>query len=140
MTAEQEFTPTPFPLALLICGSAITEAGTNKKTLVGIFDRVWAKQFPVNQTMTIYARLTDAQGRYEFRIDYVQVKTDKKLAEGKISEVDIADRLQTSDILMTPPPVLIPEPGQYEFRLWANDRYVGRVKFTAELAKEGSQS
>lgn len=133
---------TPFPLALILCDSAIVDETSKKKTLVGIFDRILVERFPAtHRPLTIYARLTDAEGRYDFRVDYVQVKTDKILAQGKLAGIDIPDRLTPFEILLTPPPIPIPEPGQYEFRVWANGRYVGRVAFTVEEAPTtGGQS
>lgn len=124
---------TPFPLALLLCDSVIVDEQSKKKTLVGVFDRVLAKQFPArHRPVTIYVRLTDAEGRYNFRIDYIQARTDKVLAQGKITGVDIPNRSRVHEIILRPLPVPIPEPGEYEFRLWANDRYVAQVKFVAE--------
>ena len=129
---------TPYPLAILLCDQIIVDERSKKKTLVGIFDLIYARQFPVgHRPLSIYVRLTDAEGQYEFRMDYVQVKTDKLLGRGEIPAVPITDRLKTHELIMEFPPIKIPEPGDYEFRLWANDRYVGRVKFAANLiAKE----
>jgi hypothetical protein len=36
----------PYVVAMLTCNLAITEAGSNKKTLVGIFDKVSVKGVP----------------------------------------------------------------------------------------------
>ena len=123
---------TPVPKALLLCDSVVVDERSKKTTLVGIFDRIFIRKFPGSHgPLTIYARLTDAEGRYELRIDYVQVKTDKLLAQAKLPALEIPDRLKEHEVIIEPPPVQIPEPGQYEFRLWANERYVGRVKFEA---------
>jgi len=44
--------------ALLLCDSAARDAETGKWTLVGVFDAVWAPQFPaVHQSMDVYFRL-----------------------------------------------------------------------------------
>lgn len=44
--------------ALLLCDSAIRDAQTGKWTLVGVFDAVWAAEFPaVHQSMDAYFRL-----------------------------------------------------------------------------------
>lgn len=132
----------PYPLAILICDQAINEENTNKKTLVGIFDRIYCPKFPwTYYPLTIYIRLIDAEGTYEFRVDYVQIKTDKVLAQGKFSGIKIDNRLSIIEVLLNPPPIAIPEAGQYEFRIWANNRYIGRVGFTAEKKrKEGVKS
>jgi len=129
---------TPYPLAILLCDTIIVDERSKKKTLVGIFDVIYAKEFPAkHRPLSVYVRLTDAEGEYQFRIDYVQVKTDKLLGRGNIPPISITDRLKTHELIMEFPPIDIPEPGEYEFRLWANDRYIGRAKFTAvEVEKE----
>ena len=130
---------TPYPLAILLCDQIIVDDRSKKKTLVGIFDLIYARQFPAkHHSLSVYVRLTDAEGQYKFRMDYVQIKTDKLLGRADIPAVTITDRLKAHELVMEFPPIEIPEPGDYEFRLWANDRYIGRVKFTAvEGAKGG---
>jgi hypothetical protein len=116
---------------MLLCDQVITEAGSNKKSLIGTFDGVlWPGQ-PVVLPVAIYAKITDAEGSYRFHIDYVYVPTDKRLARVTLDHpVEIPDRLRFSELaLHLPAPV--PEPGLYEFRLFANDAYVGRAVFSA---------
>jgi hypothetical protein len=44
--------------ALLLCDSAARDGQTGKWTLTGVFDAVWAEQFPaVHQSMDVYFRL-----------------------------------------------------------------------------------
>ena len=44
--------------ALLLCDAAARDPQTGKWTLAGVFDAVWAEQFPaVHQTMDVYFRL-----------------------------------------------------------------------------------
>lgn len=138
MTSDVSSPTTPMPLALLLCDTMITDANTRKTTIVGIFERILVNSFPASHQLSIYARLTDAQGQYEFRFDYAQVKTNTILAQGGFKNVNVPDRLIAFEILLTPPPIPIPEAGQYEFRLWANNRYVGRVGFTAVARSRGA--
>lgn len=123
---------TPYPLAILLCDQIIVDERSKKKTLVGVFDVIHVKNFPaLHPSLSIYARLTDAEGQYKFRMDYVQVKNDGLLFRVETPNIAIADRLRVQELVMQFPPIQIPEPGEYEFRLWANERYIGRVKFTA---------
>lgn len=129
---------TPYPLAILLCDQIIVDERSKKKTLVGIFDSIYAEQFPVmHRPLSVYVRLTDAEGQYEFRMDYVQIQTDNLLGQGTIPGVSITDRLKVHELVMEFPRIEIPEPGDYEFRLWAGERYIGRAKFTAVEVKKG---
>ena len=127
---------TPFALALLVCDSVVVDERSKKKTLVGIFDTVYVAQFPTQHyPVVLYARLTDAEGQYAFRLEYVRVETDELLMSTDIPPVNLPDRLKIHELVFEPPPIPLTAPGEYEFRLWANSRYIGRAKFLAASAK-----
>jgi len=124
----------PYLLAILVCDSGTIDRNSGKKTLVGIFDRVIAKEFPTSRWLSVYFKLSDAQGNYRFKVQYAQVKTDKILAEAETKDLQtIKSRLDTFDSLISfPMALLIPEVGQYEFRLYANNMFLGRIAINAE--------
>jgi hypothetical protein len=137
MNESVKGTTTPFALAILICDQVIVDEKSKKKTLVGVFDTINAVEFPANHPrVSIYARMTDAEGQYDFRIEHVQVKTDKLLFKGEILGVTVPDRLKMHELVLELQNVPLPESGEYEFRLWANDKYIGRVKFIAAEVKK----
>ena len=123
----------PYLLALLVCDSGTIDPNSGKKTLVGIFDRVWAEKFSTSRWLSVYFKLTDAQGKYQFKVQYAQVKTDNILAEAATRDaLTIKSRLDTFDSLISFPQALpIPEAGQYEFRLYANNMFLGRITINA---------
>lgn len=123
----------PYLLAILVCDSATVDRNSGKKTLVGIFDRVVVRRFPTSRWLSIYFRLTDAQGEYRFKVQYAQVNTGNILAEAETRQaLTIESRLDTFDSLISFPMALsIPEAGQYEFRLYANDMFLGRIAINA---------
>jgi len=123
----------PYLFALLVCDSGTIDPNSGKKTLVGIFDRVIAGQFPTSRWLSVYFRLSDAQGKYQFKVQYAQVKTGNILAEAETEDaLTIGSRLDTFDSLISFPRALpIPEAGQYEFRLYANNMFLGRIAINA---------
>lgn len=123
----------PYLLAILVCDSGTVDPNSGKKTLVGIFDRVIAGEFSTSRWLSVYFKLTDAQGNYRFKVQYAQVKTGNILAEAETKDVlTIKNRLDTFDSLISFPKALpIPEAGQYEFRLYANDMFLGRIAINA---------
>jgi Family of unknown function (DUF6941) len=125
--------PAPVVLAMLLCDMAITEQGTHKKTLVGIFQRVAARAFPAAQQMTLYVHLTDAQGAYIFRVDIVDIERNNILGTVTSNSIDVPNRLEPFDFVF-PMAMLIPTPGLYEFRLHANGAYLSSISFTAQGA------
>ena len=135
MTSEEQNLSrvVPYLLAILVCDSGTVDRNSGKKTLVGIFDRVIAKEFPTSRWLSVYFKLSDAQGNYRFKVQYAQVKTGNILAEAETRDsLTIKSCLDTFDSLISfPRALLIPEPGQYEFRLHANDMFLGRIAINA---------
>ncbi len=119
----------PYVLAVLLCDTIITEAGTSKKTLVGLFDRVMAPAYPVLHRFGVYVKLTDAQGPYQMRLEYVDISGDRVL-EWFEFPIEAADRLTPTELTLTIT-APIPTAGGYEFRLYANNSYLVRAPFEA---------
>ena len=127
----------PFLLAILVCDSGTVDRNSGKKTLVGVFNRVVGRTFPTSRWLSLYFRFTDAEGRYQFKVQYAQVKTGNILVQAETDVLSVENRLDTRDFLISyPAPVPIPEAGQYEFRLYANDMFLGRISIDAVLREK----
>lgn len=133
-------TPTPVPIALLLCDQVLSDSATEKKTIVGTFDRIWANRFPaIHRNATLFAKLIDCEGEYDIRVEYVQVAGEKVLgtADAKLSS---EDRQQYHDFHLQIQGIRIPEAGEYEFRLWMNNRYIHRIRFSAQAQPQSGGS
>jgi len=126
----------PFLVAILLCDQVIVEQGTGRKTLVGTLDRLSAASFPFDRDVTLFAKLTDAEGVYRVRVDFVHVSTDRLLGRVEVPDpVHVADRLGYLDIVLrlTAP---IDGAGLDEFRVLANDAYLGRATLRVDNAPD----
>ena len=55
----------PEALALIVCDQIIVEAGTGKKTLIGIFNQIQCSKFPaVHPNMVVFVSVTGGRGTY----------------------------------------------------------------------------
>ena len=82
MTVEDSGLPNPVPVAFLLCDQIPIDAATKKKTIVGVFDRIWARQFPAGHgPISLFIRVIDCEGEYSVRIEYVQVSNQSVLAK-----------------------------------------------------------
>lgn len=118
--------PLPFLVAMLVADLAIREEKTKKVSLVGIFEGISASAFPaVHHSLAIYAKVTDAEGSYDFRLQLIHLDKAQLIAETADLKAQATSRLATGEILVTMLGIEFPEPGLYEFRLLANGRYVG---------------
>src|SRR3990172_6809166 len=119
--------PIPAIRAILMCDTVIQEAGTGKKTLVGVFDRFVFPNVPAQiGGFTFFARITDLNGSYSFRIDVVDLREDKKLARIETNEFTHDDPLGSMDLVLPIPPIRFINFGKHEFQLYANNIYLGR--------------
>ena len=126
---------TPVPVAFLVCDQISVDRISGKKTIVGIFDRVWVAQFPTSQSPWLYLRVIDAEGKYAIKFEYVQVSNQTVLAEGQ-GEIISSNRHQYTDLVLNWPVMPIPEPGEYEFRAWMNNKFISNTRVTARPRSE----
>ena len=119
----------PSVLSILVCDQVIIDETTRKKTLVGIFDAIFGTDTPVVQPVGFYARLTDLEGEYKFRIRIVELGDEDEVFTGVVdtTAINCSDRLAIIEIALNLPHVPFPNFGRYEFQLFSNDVYVGRA-------------
>lgn len=114
----------PVLVAALVCDVAVADPSTGKKNLIGIFDRVTVGRFPTRRQISLYIKVTDAEGYYQIKIRYAQANSRQVLAEAE-GELAARDPLASSDLYIQFPPLPIPEQGRYEFQIWFNSMFLG---------------
>jgi hypothetical protein len=114
----------PVLVAALVCDVAVTDPSTGKKNLIGIFDKINVGRFPTKRPVSLYVKVTDAEGYYQTEIRYVQVSSGKVLAKAE-GELRSNDRLASIDQIINFPPLPISKEGRYEFQIWANSLFLG---------------
>lgn len=125
--------------AMLICDYVITEQGTKKKSLIGIFESIGAGKFPfVHPYLSVYVKLTEARGTYTFRLDLVSLKKDTVIGQGATpKEINITDPLKSHELVFNLRGLRFSEPGEYEFRMYANDSiFAQKTFYVRELPKK----
>ncbi|MEK6664965.1 MAG: hypothetical protein AABZ20_00865 [candidate division NC10 bacterium] len=121
--------PHPVCNAFLICDYAIREEGTGKVSLVGVFENINARSFPVTHgLLCVYAKLTDAEGNYEIRLELVRLEDLVIVGQGALT-MTIEDRMVAPEIIFQLGGLVFERPGRYEFRLSANARSVAIKSF-----------
>lgn len=120
----------PLLIATLVCDTGATDPATNKKTLIGIFNSISASTFPSVRPVSLYFKVTDAEGYYKFEIRYIKQSTNETLAYAR-GELVAEDPLKSTDILIEMPRLPIPGEGRYEFQIWANDTFLGSTSIDA---------
>ncbi|MBQ27523.1 MAG: hypothetical protein CMH81_05205 [Nitrospiraceae bacterium] len=126
--------------AIVVCDTIIEDRNTGKKSLVGIFTHLASKAFPCNYpSMSIYFCVTDAEGDYTFSLTLVHLDQNKQIAENTLPTITIKNRLQIVDYGITILHVQFQSPGRYDFRLFANNEFIGNKDFVVIQAKQPAQ-
>jgi hypothetical protein len=128
--------PSPIPtlLAFIVCDTVIQDAATQKRTLVGVFDRVHSPIIPfVLNSVGLYVKMVEGVGKYNFRIRLVNLKDESPVIEIKMDGQWI-DSDAPMELGVNFGGIPIPEFGTYEFQLFADDVFLGRALLqTAKL-------
>lgn len=65
----------PFCLALVLCDAVHRDPSTGKFTLLGLYENIFATQFPTSQWITLYFAVTDGLGPVRLAIRIVDAKS-----------------------------------------------------------------
>ena len=128
--------PHPAANAMLICDATFQDEASGKTSLIGVFETVSAFQFPARHgRLSVYAKLTDAQGEYRLRLELVRLEDLRVVGQGQFGAT-FADRMTPVELSFQVWDTFFEAPGRYEFRLYANDRWVGSKSLNVVRAPE----
>ena len=126
----------PSVKAILICDQVIHEMGTNKKSLIGIFEQIHAAKFPLRYPkISVYVNMTDAHGKYSLELRLLDPE-GKQLGSGKTPEVEIDSPLRTCEFALQIQNLRFQMEGKHEFQIFANDDLLATKSFGVRLAKK----
>ena len=126
----------PSVKAILICDRVIHEAGTNKKSLIGIFEDIHLPRIPHHYPqIAVYVNLTDAHGQYVLELRLLDTKEGKELGRGSTPEVEIDSPLRTCEFALQIQNLLFRHEGKYEFQILANGELLSTKSFNVKRLK-----
>jgi hypothetical protein len=121
----------PVVKSFLIADQVLQDRLSGKWSVIGIFDRILAPQFPVmHPTVSIYLKLGDALGKYRFRVEFRDAE-DRRLGAFDGGAFEVLER--TGDVEVGLPTHLLPieKPGRYQFQLFLNDEFAASAELRA---------
>lgn len=69
-------------VAMIICDQIITEQGSNKKSLIGCFNNIYAHNFPcVHPTFFVFIALTNGRGEFKTKLKMINETTNTTVFE-----------------------------------------------------------
>ena len=88
--------------------------------------------------MSIYLKFTDAEGNYQFQIEFAHAESGQTSSLIKSGVVSISDRTRSYDFFVPLTSVEFPYPGRYEFRITCNQAFLGMI--TLDVIESGGIS
>lgn len=119
--------PEPVCKAILLCQQTIVEEGTKLVSLIGVFDGFKVAEGGTTGAAEIFCRLTEAQGHYRISVEIHELSNGTAIGGTNGIEIDISDRLATSNVIIPVPPLPLP-PGEYDIVIFANGVEIDRQK------------
>lgn len=111
----------PSPIALVVCDDIYHGDGTGKAALVGLFNTVSARSFPVKHgRLCVYVSVTDVRPNSVFEIDIVHGETSKPVVAMKGPPPPNTQPTTICDLMFVLENVTFPEPGRYYIRFFGN--------------------
>ena len=131
----------PVIISFLIADTVIQEKGTNKWSAIGIFDRIYAANFPtIHQSIALYIRLSDAEGDYRIRVEFCDDK-DHVITFYEGITLSVPSRLLHPDLGIKTVNLPILKPGKYYFKLYFNEKFAkGFPLDVLEIPKSGKEN
>ncbi len=123
--------PTPALNAMLVCDTIICDQRSGRSSIINIFNYIRGSSEPVRMArLAVYARVTDAQGQYVFKLELVNLK-DMQIVGSQTSPapIGIEDRMAVYELAFFLQNVIFHAVGPYEFRLYADGKFVGNHSF-----------
>jgi hypothetical protein len=123
---------------LLICDRVIHDAETGQASLIGVLESVTSPDFPsVIPSMYVYAKMTDAQGEYVFKLELVRRDEMSVLGEAVMLPVSADDPMIYIEAVFQLHGVMLERTGYYGARLSANNTmFLDSTAFFAEETRE----
>ena len=120
----------PILKAMLLCDQTIVEEGTRKRSLIGLFDRVKAAQFPtMHPSMSVYVQFREIEGTFDFTLELFDLNSAKTVHKAMVKNFKVQDKSRDCELVFNIMSVRFEREGEYEFRIYVNDMIFGQKSF-----------
>lgn len=124
----------PLLKAILVCDMTISEEGTRKRTLVGLFDRIQCAHFPAaHPAMSVYVQFREIEGVHDFSLELVDLTDNRTLHRAAVPGFHVDGRSRDCELVFNLFSLRFEHPGLYEFRVFVEDLVFGQK--TIEVVK-----
>jgi len=126
----------PILLALVLCDTIIREAVTNKLSLIGTFNGVYANTFPCNHpTLSVYIAITEGRGTVPCKLRMTCLTTDAVIFELP-GQIEFGGPTSVGELVFQLQQIRFEQPGVYAIEFWAGGDLLGSRKLSAQKLEQ----
>jgi hypothetical protein len=126
---------TPAIVAFVVCDLVILDRDTNKRSLIGMFDRIRAMNVPcVHSEMHVFVAVSDGRGRVPATLSLKKADDERVLFEAR-GAIEFNDPLAVVELHFPLHNTQFPDFGLYIFEFAAHGVPIGTRKFRVERAE-----
>lgn len=130
--------PTPKCKALVVCKQIFVDDARQDLILVSPIHQVFLPQFPADVDLSVFARWTNAHGRYRVELQLRDMEGEALWRDVMDNPFDVPDPLLVVPLTLRHRVFHFPRPGKYEVALLANGEEVAADVFWAHDIEPGS--
>jgi hypothetical protein len=114
-------------LAFLVADHVYCDQGSNKYIIAGTFHQLNISAFPAvfHKTIGVFIKLANFVGSAGVEIAFEDRSTGEVLLRTRALEIAFEDRDRPVELALEVPPLPLPRPGRYAFKLLVNGNVIG---------------
>ena len=130
--------PRPVGLAMMLCDYVIEDKRTNKKSLIGLFSNISAKNFPASHyCMNAFVVLSDGHGDYRGELRCIKADDEQEISTMK-GPIPFPDPRAVLEFNFEMYGLTFPEPGEYIMQFLCDNEIVIQRKLNlTKIPDEG---
>lgn len=130
-------TEKPIGVAIIVCDKVISEAVSNNKTLISIFNTINAEKFPcAHDRMSVYVALSNGQGKKQVSLVLKEISNGNPAPKMRLSgNVQFDDPNRVVELIFNMRRIVFAAPGIYAFEVLADNEYIFESRFNVVQLK-----
>jgi hypothetical protein len=121
----------PIILAFVLCDTIIREVNTNKISLIGTFNGIFAEKFPCyHPKLSVYLAITEVHGRVPCELRMMSL-TDGRMIFNLPGEISFGPT-DVAELVFQLQPVRFDQAGVYAIEFWAGNELLGSRKLNVQ--------
>jgi hypothetical protein len=125
----------PIVLALVLCDTIIREVGTNKLSLIGTFNGIFANNFPcTHPSLSVYIAITEGRGKVPCKVRMTAV--DGQTVFELPGQLEFAGPNSVGELVFQLQQIRFERPGVYAIEFWAGNDLLASRRLNAQQLEQ----